>query len=85
MATPITDAHCCFPGGDAWSREARRLCSLAAELGIVLDETLLAYGDVRDLQAYRYALERQHIGGSRRRLAWPSAPSPRHHIPAARI
>jgi hypothetical protein len=75
---------CCFPGSDAWSREARRLCSLAAELGTVLDETFLTFGDVRDLQAYRDALERQHAGSIRHALPWLPVARPHRHLATAR-
>lgn len=42
--------------GGAWSREVRLVIAIASQLGIQLDEDLLALSDVRDLQALRAAL-----------------------------
>ena len=43
-------------GASAWSREARRLISLAERLQLALDEDLLTLSDVHDLQALEVAL-----------------------------
>lgn len=45
-----------FGGEGAWQREARRLCLLAAELNIDLDDEALLLCDVRDLQTLRLRL-----------------------------
>lgn len=55
---------------DAWSREACRLRALAAERCVAIDNDLLLYGDVRDLQAYRIKLQRRS-GHREPTLTWP--------------
>jgi hypothetical protein len=57
----VTDSASCtrFPGHDAWSREARRVLSLANELCITVDDQDLIFGDVRDLQTRTFMLRRQ--------------------------
>jgi hypothetical protein len=43
-------------GASAWSREARALLTLAAALGVKLDEQALIWDDVHDLRSRRDAL-----------------------------
>jgi hypothetical protein len=42
--------------GGAWSREAYALLAITARLGLRLDEDLMVWSDVRDLQAIRLCL-----------------------------
>src|SRR5690349_17223161 len=44
-------------GGGAWRREARAVVALAAPLGLVLDEQMLIFSDVRGLQALALRLQ----------------------------
>jgi hypothetical protein len=55
-----------FSGEGTWSREARRVSLLAAELGAVLDEETFILCDVRDLMALRLRLQRALAGEARR-------------------
>lgn len=48
----------------AWSHEVRLVLTIASQLGMRLDEDMLAFSDVHDLQALRAALA-EHLCHSR--------------------
>jgi hypothetical protein len=45
--------------GGAWSREARAILALAAQVGVRLDEETLMWSDIHDLQMLRLFLRSQ--------------------------
>jgi hypothetical protein len=56
-ATPYSQRFlAALDAGGSWSREAYALLETAARLGLRLDENLLTWSDVRDLQAIRLFL-----------------------------
>ena len=56
-ATPYSQRFlAALDAGGSWSREAYALLEVAARLGLRLDENLLTWSDVRDLQAMRLFL-----------------------------
>jgi len=56
-ATPYSQRFlAALDAGGSWSREAFALMDIAARLGLRLDENLLTWSDVRDLQAIRLFL-----------------------------
>jgi hypothetical protein len=56
-ATPYSQRFlAALDAGGAWSREALALLELTARLCLRLDENLLTWSDVRDLQAIRLCL-----------------------------
>ena len=67
----VSFPHGWHNGQDAWSREARRVRSLAAELAIPLDSETIILSDVRDLQAIRLRLQQANPARTRRTtLPW---------------
>jgi hypothetical protein len=73
-------------GGGTWSREARRVAMLAAELELGLDQQALILCDVRDLIALRQLLQRAARGETWRSrqtygvLAGHGAPAHNHVV-----
>ena len=56
-ATPYSQRFlAALDAGGSWSREAYALLEIVARLGLRLDENLLTWSDVRDLQAIRLFL-----------------------------
>jgi hypothetical protein len=68
-------AHNRFAEHDAWSREARRLIALAADLQIPIDHEALILSDVRDLQARIQTIRRRAPPSAGQRRNVPSPPA----------
>ena len=59
-ATPYSQRFlAALDAGGAWSREARAILQLAAQVGVRLDEETLLWSDIHDLQMLRLFLRSQ--------------------------